>query len=274
MKQALYLMLIMLLSANWTEAGTWNDNPVISHRGAWKNTGNPQNSLASFRDAARMGCHGSECDVWFTKDDSMIIFHDSKRNGKYIEETPYAELRAQKLPNGEVMPTLQEYITEVMKQKKTKLIIDIKTFVKDKPRTTKLALVVNKLVEDMGAHDWVEYLVGYMPTGVALMTVTDLPVAYLGQWKKDYPECAPWNIRQQGIKCIDYQDYQYDCHPEWLPEFKQMGLHLNVWVVNAKEEMKRFLLQGFNYITTDEPELLLQVHKQNKKAYIKALYNK
>ena len=249
----------------------WTDNPVIAHRGAWKNTGNPQNSLASFRDAARMGCHGSECDVWFTKEDSMVIFHDSKRNGKLIEETPFAELRAPKLSNGETMPTLQEYITEVLKQKKTKLIIDIKSSVKDKPRTIKLALAINALVEKMGAHDWVEYLVGYMPAGVNLRSVTDLPVAYLGKWKQDDPECTPGNIRLQGIKCLDYHSKQYKRHPEWMPEFKKMGLHFNVWVVNKEDEMLYFMNQGFNYITTDEPERLLQVHKANKKAYKKAL---
>ena len=38
----------------------FHENQVIAHRGAWKNTGHPQNSLASFRAAAEMGCHGSE----------------------------------------------------------------------------------------------------------------------------------------------------------------------------------------------------------------------
>lgn len=41
------------------ERTSFNDNQVIAHRGAWKNTGHPQNSLASFRAAAEMGCHGS-----------------------------------------------------------------------------------------------------------------------------------------------------------------------------------------------------------------------
>ena len=257
-----------------SNAEGWNKNPVISHRGAWKNTGNPQNSLASFRDAAKLGCHGSECDVWFTKDDSMVIFHDSKRNGKYIEETPYSEIRAQLLANGEVVPTLREYITEAMKQKKTKLIIDIKTFVKDKPRTVKLALAVNALVEDMRAKKWVEYLVGYVPAGVAIRKVTDLPVAYLGKWQKDDPEATPENMKKNDLRCIDYQDQQYHRRPEWLPVFKQMGTHLNVWVVNEESEMRHFLNNGFNYITTDEPERLLKVYQADAKTYRKALKRK
>ena len=87
----IFLILLMALSlVPGTASAGWNKNPVISHRGAWKNTGNSQNSLASFRDAAKMGCHGSECDVWFTLEDSLVIFHNSTRNGKHIEETPFA----------------------------------------------------------------------------------------------------------------------------------------------------------------------------------------
>jgi glycosidase/glycerophosphoryl diester phosphodiesterase len=270
MRKFFLILLMALFLAPGTASAGWNKNPVISHRGAWKNTGNPQNSLASFRDAAKMGCHGSECDVWFTLEDSLVIFHNSTRNGKHIEETPFAELRSEPLPNGEPIPTLREYITEAKKQHGTKLIIDIKTFVKDRPRTVALALAVNALVEKMEAKPWVEYLVGYIPAGTALMEVTDLPVAYLGKWKQDDPDAAPENILPKGFRCVDYQDNQYDLRPDWLPVFKQAGTHLNVWTVNKEEEMARFLDQGFNYITTDEPERLLKLYDSGEWAYLRA----
>lgn len=269
MRKIFLILLMALFLVPGTAFAGWNKNPVISHRGAWKNTGNPQNSLASFRDAAKMGCHGSECDVWFTLEDSLVIFHNSTRNGKHIEETPFAELRSEPLPNGEPIPTLREYITEAKKQHGTKLIIDIKTFVKDQPRTVALALAVNALVEKMEAKPWVEYLVGYIPAGTALMEVTDLPVAYLGKWKQDDPDAAPENILPKGFRCVDYQDNQYDLRPDWLPVFKQAGTHLNVWTVNKEEEMARFLDQGFNYITTDEPERLLKLYDSGKWAYLR-----
>lgn len=276
MKIRLLLLFLVLCISSFTVSSQekWNKNPVISHRGAWKNTGNPQNSLASFRDAARLGCHGSECDVRFSKEDSLVIFHDASRNGKLIEETPFLELRAERLSNGEVLPTLREYITEVLKQKKTKLIIDIKTLSQDKSRTVALSLAVHSLVVEMGAEAWVEYLVGYIPAGVALSGITDLPIAYLGQWKQDDPDATPENISSIGLGCVDYQDQQYYRHPEWIPVFKRMGTHLNVWTVNEQEGMTYFLKHGFNYITTDEPERLLQVYGSDKRRYRKALKQK
>lgn len=35
-----------------------------------------------------------------------------------------------------------------------------------------------------------------------------------------------------------------------------LGLEVNVWTVNTREEMEYFLNLGVDYITTDEPELL------------------
>ena len=169
------------------------------------------------------------------------------------------------------MPTLREYITEAMKQKKTKLIIDIKTLSNDKQRTVELARAVNSLVVEMGAEAWVEYLVGYVPAGVALVETTDLPVAYLGQWMQDDPDAAPERISSIGLRCVDFQDQQYHRHPEWIPVFKRMKTHLNVWTVNEEQEMIYFLTQGFNYITSDEPERLLKVYGSDKKKYRKAM---
>ena len=86
------LYLIASLGVVSLSAQTFHDNGVIAHRGAWKNTGHPQNTTASFRAAAEMGCHGSECDVHLTLDDSLVVYHDLSHKGMLIEKTLYADL--------------------------------------------------------------------------------------------------------------------------------------------------------------------------------------
>ena len=265
------ILLIILLGMNLTAtAQHFHKNPVIAHRGAWKNTGHPENSLASFKAAADMGCHGSEFDVWFTAEDSMVVYHDSKRNGKLIEETSFAELRSQRLKNGEKIPTLDEYLAFALKQKKTKLIIDIKTFVKNPERTVKLALAIHKRIMHLGAASQTEYLAGYIPAILALQRITDIPVAYLGKWRQEMPECYPAQMRLNGIKFADFQDERYLGHPDWTQQFKKDKVHLNVWTVDKDEDIRYFLHEGFNYITTNEPERVLQLYKQNRRTYDKA----
>ena len=94
-----FIILGFLLCTTTVMAQNFRQNCVVAHRGAWKNTGHPQNSLASFRAAAEMGCHGSECDVHLTVDDSLVVTHDPTYNGLEIEHAKYADLIKKPLKN-------------------------------------------------------------------------------------------------------------------------------------------------------------------------------
>jgi len=253
----LTLTLLAALGIISLSAQDFHDNGVIAHRGAWKNTGHPQNTLASFRAAAEMGCHGSECDVHLTLDDSLVVFHDLSHKGMLIEKTLYADLVKEPLKDFSQIPTLREYMLCAKKYPRTKLVLDIKT-PKDNSRAVKIALASAKLAKELQIEKQVEYLVGYLPADVALREVTDAPVAYLGRWKAELPEMHPDTITRRAIRYLDYQDVHYKNRPEWVERFKREGIHLNVWTVNEEADMDLFLDKGFNYITTDYPEMLLQ----------------
>jgi glycerophosphoryl diester phosphodiesterase len=96
---------------------SWNKNQVIAHRGAWKKNGIPENSIASLKEAIRLGCFGSEFDVHMTADSILVINHDAEFLGLPIAKLPYQELLAKKHSNGEDIPTLEAYLREGMKQK-------------------------------------------------------------------------------------------------------------------------------------------------------------
>ena len=159
MKKFTFLLAVVICAFTATaQEPQFHDNKVISHRGAWKNTGHPQNSLASFRAAAEMGCHGSECDVHLTLDDSLVVYHDLSHAGMLIEKTKYADLIKVPLKNSEKIPTLHEYIIRAKQYPQTKLIIDVKT-PKEAARATRIALAAAKVVKAMNFEKSVEYLV-------------------------------------------------------------------------------------------------------------------
>ena len=258
MKNHLLLFLaVTLMSCSTAE---FHDNHVIAHRGAWKETGHPQNSLASFKAAAEMGCHGSECDVWISADDSLVIYHDATRDGKRLEEISYEEIVAVPLANGEKIPTLREYIMCSREYPRTKLIIDLKTH-KDPARTVRMFEKVDQLVKELDYEAYVEYLIGYLPAYRDFVKLTDRPVAYLGHYKKQLPEMCPDSVAAYGLKYIDYQFDHYDANPDWVKTFQENGIHLNAWTVNEEELMRRLLDQGFDYLTTDHPGFLLTIDK-------------
>ncbi|WAC41804.1 glycerophosphodiester phosphodiesterase family protein [Pedobacter sp. SL55] len=63
---------------------SWNKNLVIAHRGAWKTQNLPENSIASLKEAIKIGCFGSEFDVQFTKDNIAVVNHNGDFLGKDI----------------------------------------------------------------------------------------------------------------------------------------------------------------------------------------------
>lgn len=134
-------------------------NVVVAHRGAWKKNNLPENSLASLREAIRIGCTGSEFDIHMTADDSLVINHDADYFKLPIEKTNYAELIAHQLSNGEKLPTLYEYLFEGLKNNTTtRLICEIKPSIISKERGQQIAEKVIRLAQKMKAEQMLVYI--------------------------------------------------------------------------------------------------------------------
>ena len=46
--------------------------------------------------------------------------------------------------------------------------------------------------------------------------------------------------------------------PDWIASAKQYNLILNAWTANSSEDIDWLLANEFDYITTDEPELVFE----------------
>ncbi|MDR3297668.1 MAG: hypothetical protein LBS94_05485 [Prevotellaceae bacterium] len=238
------------------------NNPAIAHRGAWKNTKHPQNSIAALRAAVALKCYASEFDIQLTADDSIVVNHDADFKGVVIEKNTFAELRTQTLDNGEPLPSMREYLAEGLKQSKngatTKLIIDVKMY-EDSLRSVRIAQRAWDVVREMKAEQLVEFIVAYQPAAVWLNSNVSCPVAYLGLWEKEVMEMSPEAVAAAGFRGLDYRHSHYKKHPEWLDAFRKMGLLLNVWTMNSNADLRWCIDQKFDYITTNEPEKLLKI---------------
>ena len=142
------------------------DNTVVAHRGGASECGAPDNSIASLKYAMECGCYGSECDIYWTKDDNIVVAHadgDCKVNNIQPWTATLAELRAAgRLANGEQLPSLEDFIRTVMVDGNcTRLVLDIKRI--DKP-FAQTEYVINaarracEIVTEMGAKHFVELL--------------------------------------------------------------------------------------------------------------------
>jgi len=235
-------------------------NPVIAHRGAFKKNGFPENSIASLREAIRLGCGGSEFDVRMTADDSLVINHDPEFHHLSIEQSTYAQLQAFSLSNGEKIPTLQEYLAAgLANNPHTRLICEIKPSTVNTERGQRIAAKVVELVERVGASSRVDYIsFDYAILQKIISVNPKAHTQYLDGNK------APAELAKDKIAGADYHYSVFKNKPEWITEANKHNIVLNAWTVNDTATMHWLLDRGVQLITTNEPELLFSLLAERK----------
>lgn len=232
-------------------------NPVIAHRGAFKKNNYPENSIASLREAIRLGCTGSEFDVRMTADDSLVINHDPQYHQMEIEKTTYHELSSLPLSNGETLPTLRQYLQAgLTNNRHTRLVLEIKPSGISKERGRQIAANVVKLVQELQAAPMIVYI--SFDYDILKKVIEISPGAQTQYLNGDR---TPEQLKADGINGADYNISVFKKKPEWIESAHKNNIDLNAWTVNEKEDMQWLLSNQFDYITTNEPELLLSVWK-------------
>lgn len=227
---------------------------AIAHRGFWQCDGSAQNSVTALDRAFEAGVYGSEFDVLMTKDGVLVVNHDDVFQGFDIQESLYSEIKNLSLPNGEILPTLDEYLRRGKELGDVQLILELKPL-----KTAKAELeAVSKtlaLVRKMELESFVDYISFSLNICKELKKQdTETVIFYLGG------DLSPKEIADLGFTGIDYHhDILINKHPEWIEDAKQLGLLVNTWTVNDEDKMKLLIDKNVDYITTDKPLLLLDL---------------
>ena len=70
---------------------------------------------------------------------------------------------------------------------------------------------------------------------------------------------TPTELLQDNFFGLDYHFSVLQKNPDWIKQAQQKKLTVNVWTVNDKETMTGLLRENVDFITTNEPELLLNL---------------
>ena len=249
--RTILLLTLLTLSCTSMKVSIYKPaNHIVAHRGAFKKNGFPENSIASLKEAIRLGCAGSEFDVRMSADDSLVINHDPTHNKLEIEKTGYAELIQHLLSNGEKLPTLREYLVAGSENNKhTDLVLEIKPSGLGSERAQKIVDRVVDLVKELKPPYRIVYI--SFDYNMCLHLLKRIPKAHVQYLNGDK---TPDQLKEAGIRGMDYNFSVFKKHPEWITRAKELGIVLNVWTVNDLTMMQGFLDQGFELITTNEPE--------------------
>lgn len=235
---------------------------IVAHRGFWKSEegGMSENSIASLSAAINNGFWGSECDIYLTSDDDIIINHDNRIDGLKIVSHTYDELSSHLLPNGEKRPSLDGYLARASKcAGNTVLVVEFKGL-GDEERED---LMVARTFDALKAHGMFDpSKVAFISFGYNICkTVARLAPGFVNQYLNG--DIAPDKLAAEGINGIDYEQGVFHLHPEWVELAHRLGMSVNVWTVNNPREIDYMIGLGVDAITTNVP-LLVREHLGRK----------
>lgn len=238
---------------------------IYAHRGS--SGTHPENTLAAFKEAARLPVYGVEFDVHLTKDRELVVIHDETINrtsngSGFVKDMTLEELRIYDFGSwfsedykGETIPTLEE-VLQVFLEVHHHINIELKSdiFPYDGMEEQVLALVLSLQLESRVLissfnHEAIRKVKRLQPelqTAVLFMETLVDPLAYV----RNIPAEAlhlflPAAVRPFTKKVIED------------------GGIVRVFTVNEKEYVEALQEIGVHAIFTDFPEEML-THVKNQ----------
>lgn len=214
---------------------------VIAHRGA--SAVEYENSLAAFRAAGKLGADGVELDIHATQDGALVVHHDVSIAGLRIPTATRAEVRRQRLPNGEPPPLLEEAL--VAAGPRLRVYVEIKT-----------------LPDEWDGHLFAALDGGPNPAGYAVHSFDHRVLVRLGQKRPALPRgvlMASYPIRPlralQDVGAVACWQERSLVDAELIDTLHLAGAQVIVWTVDDPADMIRLARLGADGLCTNRPDL-------------------
>ena len=248
-------MLTFAASVAWLALDAISSERTITihaHRGV--STRAPENTLAAVRDAISAGADYVETDVQLSKDDVLVIAHDSdfSRLGgvaRKVWELNYDEIRA--IPLGgraapefrnEFAPTLDALLAEA--KGRIKVNIELKYYGDHQPG------LARKVLEAVRARGMLDQVViqclEYEPLLEVRKLAPAVPVGYLLSFNASKPSRLEVEFLSVEQKRLDRA---------FILQAHRRAQQVYAWTVNTAEDMRRLLDLGVDGVITDQPAL-------------------
>ncbi len=234
---------------------------IIGHRGASSEA--PENTLAANRLAFQQDADGIEVDVRLTKDHKLVCVHDKntfRTAGQelVIKESTLKELKSLdvglwkgKKWKGETIPTLEEVLEEIPRDKK--IFIEIKIGTES----------INPLIEDIQKSkidsnritviSFSEEVVKEVKLSMESLNV-NLLIAFSGSKENSNEEVLQklTEFKLDGVGAENHSRLSYT----FVSPILEANKKVHVWTVDDVEQAKIYKELGLSSITTNVPQLI------------------
>jgi glycerophosphoryl diester phosphodiesterase len=216
---------------------------IYAHRGS--SFDHPENTRAAFMAAISDGADGFECDLRLTKDNQVVIWHDSNmlrmaNHKAVVAHTDYSEMK-------EIYPDLMllTELLEIANEHKKALALETKHPV---PSGNE---VENKIMELISP---------YKNLDIALLSFSWLAIEKVAKSETNIETVALVNAlnapimnRFSSAKSFAPDIEEIRNHPELLAKYQSEGKRVFVWTVNDLADLKLCAQLGVDVVITDMP---------------------
>jgi glycerophosphoryl diester phosphodiesterase len=223
---------------------------VFAHRGLHRTE--RENTLASFKAAVALGVDGVEIDVRRTHDGALVVHHDPA-----VGPLESAQSVRSALP--EYVPTLEEALDSLDGVRVNVEIKNGRGAAERYDETGEFAREVLRTIEASGRSDRAAISCFDLKTCAFIRSLDhSVSVAWL-LWDVALGE-ALIQAHVLGFNAVNPHFTTVD--EEVVERARELQLDVNVWTVNAREDLERMADLGVAGIITDDPELALKVVAQ------------
>ena len=225
---------------------------VLAHRGACRRA--PENTLEAFRLAAELGADGVELDVRRTADGVLVVSHDPVVPGfGLLVEHSFGQLRAE----APAVPTLDEAFAVL---DGLVVNVEIKCFPTE-PDADPERVVARGVVEAVARGDRFEQVIVSSFELDAIDAVRKLDARVVTGWLTAglVPATTLPIAAARGHAWLnpDRSTMSGPAAREAVAEAARHGVRLDVWTVDAPDEIAAFAEAGVDAIITNVPDIAL-----------------
>ena len=190
-------------------------------------------------------------------------FKKAEKKWTKLHDRYTKQAKAKRLKNGEKIPTLDEYLAQGEKSKKTVLVFELKKQI-DKAHEDYMVDQSVKALKEHGLYNpkrviFISFSLNMCERLAALCP--GFTVQYLDKDK------SPEELAKLGINGVDYQYKVFGKNPTWFKQARDNKMSINCWTVNKEKDIQDMIDLGVDCITTNEP--LLVREKLGKREKVK-----
>lgn len=234
---------------------------IIAHRGGSREA--PENTLAAFRNAIRVGAKFVELDVQLSSDGEMVVIHDDTVDRTTNGSGPVGALTFEELRRldagshfgpqfkGEKIPTLRE-VLDLCVESKVGVVIEIKSPHLYPGLVEKTAALLDEMWKRDAENLW---CISFDHDAIRQMRAFDkaVPLGYLYEW--DEPQFVYPDDTVQAY-CPYYRTAL--TYPDQVARAHELGKLVFVYTVDDGEDIRQLTEAGVDGMVTDRPEALLK----------------